>query len=82
MRLERRLSGRTPTCSFPDGVSALPKLSAFPGIYAECTGGAGITTQDLEAYVRGSLSVMAELNMLPAVLSGRGQFTARRLRKR
>jgi len=38
----------------------------IPGIYAECSGGSGITTQDLEAYIRGSLSVMAELNMLPS----------------
>lgn len=36
-------------------------------IYAECSGGGGILASELDAYVEGVLSVMAEFGMVPAI---------------
>lgn len=37
-----------------------------PGIYAECAGGGGILSGELDAYVQGVLNVLAELGMRPS----------------
>lgn len=37
----------------------------IPAIYAECSGGGSIRSHELDAYVDGVLSVMADLGMLP-----------------
>lgn len=37
----------------------------IPALYAECSGGGGIRGADLDTYVSGVLSVMADLGMLP-----------------
>lgn len=38
----------------------------IPAIYAECSGGGSIRSQQLDAFVRGVLAVMTDLGMLPA----------------
>ncbi len=62
-----------PDVFVPGRTISAARTLGIPGIYAECTGGSGITAEDLEAYVRGSLSVMAELEMLPSRFKATGE---------
>lgn len=56
--------------SWPPGRSLTAAMEyGVPAIYAECGGGGGIRRTDLETYVTGVQSVMAELGMLPAAPS-------------
>jgi predicted deacylase len=51
--------------SWPPGRSLTAAMECgVPAIYAECGGGGGVRLDDLEAYVTGVLSVMAQLGML------------------
>jgi predicted deacylase len=57
--------------SWPSGRSlAAAQVRGIPGMYVECGGGGGIRQADLDAYVTGVLSVMAELGMMPALPRG------------
>jgi predicted deacylase len=72
--------------SWPPGRSLTAAMECgVPAIYAECGGGGGVRLADLDAYVSGVLSVMAELGMLsessrtrssPRWVSGSGDLDA------
>lgn len=51
----------------------------IPAVYAECSGGGGIRTRDLDAYVSGVQAVMAEFGMLPASFRPEGRPLPRRV---
>lgn len=51
----------------------------IPAIYAECSGGGSIRANELDAYVRGVLSVMADLGMVPESFRNRGSTHVRRV---
>lgn len=49
----------------------------IPAIYAECSGGGSIRANELDAYVCGVLSVMADLGMVPESFRHRGSNQVR-----
>ncbi|GAA2796448.1 N(2)-acetyl-L-2,4-diaminobutanoate deacetylase DoeB [Kribbella solani] len=52
--------------TWPPGRSlTAAKERGIPAIYAECGGGGGVRSADLDAYVTGVLAVLSDLDMLP-----------------
>lgn len=52
-------------CTAPGRSLSVAAERQIPAIYAECSGGGSIRRHELDTYVRGVLSVMASLGMVP-----------------